>query len=271
MQTALSLSSQLAATKQAGVADAAGSALQAGVQQNNALAEKAAASFQRAENWSQVQARMEENGVSFSGEISNLMQRELGIGRDEFVGMQRAAEQGDSHAVWRLNELVDTFVAKHGNALLGMEDAPTQGRVFEANAANQAAVTAQGGTGIRHLQNDGVGRIGQAAGTAHLDVGSTTPTGYQAIRDGTQTGMAYDNGNIQTGRANLQQTHDHQAALIGDMANRDAGEAGLERTSDNVLAAVPEPVADTLTFANKGLVDMAATVHPGYRRVQPGR
>ena len=86
MQTALSLSSQLAATKQAGVSDTAGSAMQAGVQQNNALAEKAAASFQRSENWSQVQARMEENGVSFSGEISNLMQRELGIGRDEFVG-----------------------------------------------------------------------------------------------------------------------------------------------------------------------------------------
>ena len=43
------------------------------------------------------------------------------------------------------------------------------------------------------------------------------------------------------------------------MANREAGEAGLERTADNVLAAVPEPVGDTLTFANKGLVDMAAT------------
>ncbi|WMP17323.1 conjugal transfer protein TraG N-terminal domain-containing protein [Thiothrix lacustris] len=259
LQTALSLSSQLAATKQAGVADAAGSALQTGVQQNNALAEKAAASFQRAENWSQVQARMEENGVSFSGEISNLMQRELGIGREEFVGMQRAAEQGDSHAVWRLHEMVDTFVAKHGNTLLGMEDAPTQGRVFEANAANQAAVTAQGGIGIRNLQNAGAGSISQGAGTAHLDMGSTTPTGYQAIRAGTQTGMVYDSNNLQSGRNNLQQVHDHQAALIGDMANRDASEAGLERTSDNVLAAVPEPVADTLKFANKGLVDMAAT------------
>ena len=259
MQTALALSSQLAATQQAGVTDAAGSALQAGIQQNNTLAEKAAASFQRAENWSQVQARMEENGVTFSGEISNLMQRELGIGRDEFVGMQRAAEQGDSHAVWRLNELVDTFVAKHGNTLLGVEDAPTQGRVFDTHAANQAAVTAQGGTGIRHLQNDGAGRIGQAADAAQLAIGSTTPAGYQAIRDGAQAGMIYDGNHLQSGRHNLQQTHDHQSALIGDMANRDAGEAGLERTSDNVLAAVPEPVGDTLKFANKGLVDMAAT------------
>ncbi|WP_308874019.1 peptidoglycan DD-metalloendopeptidase family protein [Thiothrix subterranea] len=254
-----SLSSQLAATQQAGVTDAAGSALQAGIQQNHALAEKAAASFQRAENWSQVQARMEENGVTFSGEISNLMQRELGIGRDEFVGMQRAAEQGDSHAVWRLNELVDTFVAKHGNALLGMEDAPTQGRVFDTHAANQAAVTAQGGTGIRHLQNDGANRIGQAADAAQLAIGSTIPSGYQTIRDGAQAGMTYDGNHLQSGRDNLQQRHDHQAALIGDMANRDASEAGLERTSDNVLAAVPEPVGDTLRFANKGLVDMAAT------------
>lgn len=259
MQTALSLSSQLAATQQAGVTDAAGSALQAGIQQNNALAEKAAASFQRAENWSQVQARMEEHGVSFAGEISNLMQRELGIGLDEFVGMQRAAEQGDSHAVWRLNGLVDTFVAKHGHTLLGVEDAPTQGRVFNTHAANQAAVTAQGGTGIRHLQSDGADRIGQAADAAQLAIGSTTPAGYQAIRDGTQAGITYDGNHLQAGRANLQQTHDNKSALIGDMANRDAGEAGLERTSDNVLAAMPEPVGDTLRFANKGLVDMAAT------------
>lgn len=259
LQTALSLSSQLAATRQAGVADTAGNALQAGIQQNHALAEKAATSFQRAANWSQVQARLEENGVNFGGEISNLMQRELGIGRDEFVGIQRAAEQGERHAVWRLNGMVDTFVAKHGHALLGMADTPPQGQVSAANAANQMAVTALGNAGVRHLETQGAGRVGQAADAAHLAIGGTTPAGYQAIRDGAQAGMADDGSKLQAGRHNLQQVHDHQATLIGDMANREAGEAGLERTSDNVLAAMPEPVGDALRFANKGLVDMAAT------------
>ncbi|MDD5394868.1 MAG: conjugal transfer protein TraG N-terminal domain-containing protein [Thiothrix sp.] len=258
-QTATQLSSQLAATKQDGVSDAAANNLQAGIQQNDALAQKAAASLQRSESWSQVQSRMEEHGISFSGDISNAVQDASGMSRTEFTALEQRAERGDMQANQQLNGLVDRFVAQHGGELVGLQGAAADSAVHNFNAANQADITAQGHSGMDALQAEGTGKLGQATGAANLDVGSTSPAGYQALRGNTQAGMADTQGTIQTGKASLQGEHDHKAALIGDMANRSASEAGFERTSDNVLAAVPEPVGDALKFANKGLVDIAAT------------
>ena len=79
MQTAQQLSTQLSATRQDGVSDSTARNLQAGLQQNNALAEKAAASYQRAQAFETVRARLEEHGISFGGDISDFMRNRLGV------------------------------------------------------------------------------------------------------------------------------------------------------------------------------------------------
>ncbi|SEA76418.1 Membrane proteins related to metalloendopeptidases [Thiothrix caldifontis] len=234
-QTATQLSSQLAETKQNGVSDAAAQNLQAGIQQNNALAEKAAASFQRAENWSQVQSRLEEHGISFSGNIDNAIWKSSGMSRPEFMALQQRAESGDMQAAQQLNGLVDRFVDKNGAALVGLQAAPTAGAVNDFYSQNRDDVSAQGQAGMHTLQTEGAGRVASASGAAGVDGSSTAPTGYNAIRTATQGGMRHDQANIQSGKSQLQEEYDNKSGKIDYMAHRGAYEGGQERLASNAM------------------------------------
>ncbi|MDD5394993.1 MAG: conjugal transfer protein TraG N-terminal domain-containing protein [Thiothrix sp.] len=265
MQTAQQLSTQLSATHRDGVSDTATNNLQTGLQRNNALAEKAAASYQTAQAFETTRARMEEDGISFGGDISDFMRNRLGVSPAEFTNTQSAAYQSSdpaaqAAAIQKMQGWVDSFVKQGGGAeLVGLQAAPTAAGVGAFHAANRADITQQGNAGIQGLQNAGAGQVGQASTAAGVDANSKAPAGYQALRDATQGGMADTQGKIQADKASLQDGHDHKAALIGDMAKRTARDAAFERTSDNVLSVTPEPIADVAKFANKGIVDIAAT------------
>ena len=265
MQTAQQLSTQLSATRQDGVSDSTARNLQAGLQQNNALAEKAAASYQRAQAFETVRARLEEHGISFGGDISDFMRNRLGVSPNEFTSTQAMAYQTNDPAVaaaaiQKMQGWVDSFVNQGGAAaLVGVQAAPTATGVNEFNAANRADITQQGHAGVQGLQHTGAGAISGASGNAGLDINRTVPAGYQGIVDGAQAGMAQTRSDMNTAQEGIQQTADRNSTLIQDMAKRDASEAAAERTSDNVLSVTPEPLAAAAQFANKGITDIVAT------------
>jgi muramidase (phage lysozyme) len=263
LQTATQLSSQLSATHQDGVSDSAARAMQAGLQQNNALAQKAAASYQRATAFEAVRSRLEEHGISFSGDISNLMMERLGISQREFSETQFQAGQkvGGAAAMQKLQGWVDEFVAGGGaNVLVGLQDAPTAAGVGAANAANRADITAQGNAGVQGLQQSGAGNIALASGGAGLDTNSTAPPGYQALHDNTAAGMAYDRDNLQAGHASLQQDSQGKVGNIQQMTKMGAAEGGLHRLSDNILETLPAPVGGALQDVNAAFTEGAATL-----------
>jgi len=259
MQTATQISSQLSSTHQDGVTDTAAQQMQAGLQQNQALAEKASASLQRAESWSRVQARMEEHGFNFTGKIDNAIQAFSGLSRSQYLGLQQEAEQGNAAAIQQLDGLVDRFVAERGASLFGLDDAPAAYPVYNAYADYQGAVASQGQTGITHNQVAGAGQVAGAASKAGVDSDSAIPQGYQATRDATQFGMANDRGVIHLGRDGIQTEAQARGENIQTMADMSAPEAALHRISDNVMDVLPQPVNSALQFANKGVTDMTAT------------
>lgn len=260
LQTATQLSHQLSATRQEGVSDTAAQQMQASLQQNRSMGEKASASLQRAENWSRVQARMEEHGFTYSGKVDNMIQDFSGMTRSQYAALQQQAEQGDHAAKLQLDGLVDRFVASEGYKLAGLEEAPAQYPVYNAYGGFNDAVTAQGQTGVAANQDVWSGQVTGAANGAGLDPDSAAPQGYQAVRDASQAGMAHDQGAVRSGHANIQQEAADRSGNIKAMADMPASEAALHRTSDNVLEVLPEPVGGALQFANKGITDMAATV-----------
>ena len=265
MQTAQQLSTQLSATRQDGVSDSTARNLQAGLQQNNALAEKAAASYQRAQAFETVRARLEEHGISFGGDISDFMRNRLGVSPNEFTSTQAMAYQTNDPAVaaaaiQKMQGWVDSFVNQGGAAaLVGVQAAPTATGVNEFNAANRADITQQGHAGVQGLQHTGAGAISGASGNAGLDINRTVPAGYQGIVDGAQAGMAQTRSDMNTAQEGVQETADQRKALVTDMATRNVADAGLERTSDNVLSVTPEPFSTVAQFANKGITDIVAT------------
>lgn len=260
LQTATQLSQQLSATRQEGVSDTAAQQMQASLQQNQSMAEKASASLQRAENWSRVQARMEEHGFTYSGKVDNMISDFSGMTRSQYAAMQQQAEQGDHAAKLQLDGLVDRFVASEGYKLAGLEEAPAAYPVYNAYGSFNDAVTAQGQTGVSANRDVWSGQVTGAANRAGLDPDSAAPQSYQAIRDASQAGMAHDQVGIRSGHAAIQQESADRSGNIKAMADMDASEAAMHRTSDNVLDALPEPVGDALAFASKGVTDMAATV-----------
>jgi hypothetical protein len=242
LQTATQLSSQLSATHQEGVSDAAGHALQTGLQHNNALAQKAAASYQKASAFETVRQRMEEHGLSFSGDISNLMMQRLGISQTEFTNTQYDAQQSSNRgaAIQKLQGWVDDFVAKGGAAeLVGLQNAPTAAGVEATNAANRMDVTGQGNAGVQGMQDGGGRLLGKASNNAGLDANSQVPAGYQSLRDSTGAGMDYDRSNLQAGKASLQQDSQAKADGISNMVRKgDEGgayKAGLEHTTEKLM------------------------------------
>ncbi|QTR49622.1 conjugal transfer protein TraG N-terminal domain-containing protein [Candidatus Thiothrix anitrata] len=265
MQTAEQLSTQLSATRQDGVSDSTARNLQAGLQQNNALAEKAAASYQRAQAFETVRARLEEHGISFGGGISDFMRNRLGVSPNEFTSTQAMAYQTNDPAVaaaaiQKMQGWVDSFVNQGGAAaLVGVQAAPTATGVNEFNAANRADITQQGHAGVQGLQHTGAGAISGASGNAGLDINRTVPAGYQGIVDGAQAGMAQTRTDMSAAQEGVQETADQRKALVTDMATRNVADAGLERTSDNILSVTPEPFSTVAQFANKGITDIVAT------------
>ncbi|QTR51578.1 conjugal transfer protein TraG N-terminal domain-containing protein [Candidatus Thiothrix anitrata] len=265
MQTAQQLSTQLSATRQDGVSDSTARNLQAGLQQNNALAEKAAASYQRAQAFETVRARLEEHGISFGGDISNFMRTRLGVSENEFISTQAMAYQTNdpasaAAAIQKMQGWVDSFVNQGGAAaLVGIQSAPNAAGVDAFHAANRADITQQGNAGVQGLQHSGAGAVSGASGNAGLDINRTAPAGYYEIAHGTQAGMAQTRTDMSAAQGGIQETGDRDRTLITDMATRNVADAGLERTSDNTLSVLPQPIGDGLKFANQGMTDIVAT------------
>lgn len=265
MQTAQQLSQQLSSTRQEGVSDSAANNLQTGLQRNNALAEKAAASYQKAQAFETVRARLEEHGISFGGDISDLMRNRLGITRNEFIATQATAYQTNdpamaAAAVQKMQGWVDSFVDRGGAAeLVGIQAAPTAAGVEGFNQANRAEVMQQGQVGVQGLQNSGASTVSGAASGAGLDVQRNAPVGYQGIIEGTQTGMAQNRTDMASERGGIQQHGESDKALIKDMASRSASDAGLERASDNILSVLPTEVGNVLKSDNAAVVDALST------------
>lgn len=212
------------------VSDTAAQQLQAGIQQNQALSEKASASLQRAESWSRVQARMEEHGFNFTGKIDNAIQAFSGLSRSQYLGLQQEAERGNTAAIQQLDGLVDRFVAERGASLFGLDDAPAAYPVYNAYADYQGAVTAQGHSGVASGEADWGGRVSRAAGQA--GVGKDGLEGYQAVRAGNEGFRSSLGGSAELGRVKMQSAQRDGEEWRGQ-AHRDALDAGLERLDQN--------------------------------------
>lgn len=269
MQSALQLANQLSATSQEGVSDTAAQTMQAALQQNQAMADKASASYQHAMALESLRSRMEESGISFSGDIGNLMRTRLGISVSEFEQVQATASQGNNpeastRALQTLQGWVDQFVSQGGAAeLVGLKPVPTADGVHDFYRDQQAAVRNQGEDGVYGSQQAAFGKVGSATGQAGLDLNQTAPSGYYGMRDGVDVGTSLNEKAIAGQREDISTTGAERAELVGNMSNKGAAEAAAARAKDLIGDTLPESVYDVMKSARDFGVEGAAAITGG--------
>jgi murein DD-endopeptidase MepM/ murein hydrolase activator NlpD len=187
--------------------------------------------YQKASSLEQVKSYMEEKGLSLSGDIGNIMQKSLGISRDEFVQTQHAADaNGDAGAHQKMQGWVNRFVDEgHVGALIGLQGAPTkdvQGD-FESYKSD---VTSRGGAGMEAInQSSGDAVTGARSQAGLSDTGARTPAGFGDIRKDVDAEMVDRDMEIQGSKATLDQYRDGVGGNISQMAHKSASGAAADK------------------------------------------
>lgn len=245
LATAKQLSQQLAATHSDAVGDQTAQQLQTSIQNTNTLGTTAAAQYQRAQSMEQVKTRIDENGLTLSGEMGNHIMRALGIDSQTYGQVQFAAGQGDAGALNQLQTWVGQFVDEgHAAKLVGLQGTPpTNIGGFYQNAVDNVKSQETGS-----LNAMGGQQIAAARQNAGFDLSAQSPSGFDGLKQEVGAGIPQNMATIREQSTDLRTHMDNTGGAIRELANKTAPAAAADRVVSTVAdvgksayEALPKP------------------------------